>query len=189
MFAFEKRIALDLAEVDILAGDNRREPYLSINPMGSTPALLLPSGQIISEILPICEYLEEQAPEPALVGSNAEGRAHVRMWARRIDLNFVAPMVSGFRADEGRALFEPRVPLVRQDAAADLKAIAADWLGWLDANWADRIFVAGANFSLADILLFCFLDFAKAVGISLMEDRPRLVDWFERMSLRDSAAA
>jgi glutathione S-transferase len=189
MFAAEKGISFDLEDVDILAGENRRQSYLSINPMGSTPALALPSGQIVTEILAICEYLEEKVPAPVLIGSSPEKRAHVRMWTRRIDLGIVEPMVLGFRAEEGRALFEPRIPLVRREAGSDLKAISRASLRWLESSWDDRTFVAGDDFSLADILLFCFLDFARAVGLTPLADCDRLAGWFERIAARESAAA
>lgn len=189
MFAAEKGVTLNLEQVDILDGECRREPYLSINPMGSTPALMLDSGQVVTETLAICEYLEETASGPALIGTTAEERAEVRMWTRRIDLGFVGPLTLGFRAAEGRAMFAPRLRVAREEAAADLKGMASDMLDMLERRLAGQDFVAGNGLRLADILLFCFVDFSEQVGIPALEGRPALAVWHGHMAARPSAAA
>lgn len=189
MFAAEKGIALKLEEVDILAGDNRREPYLSINPAGTTPALQLDNGQIISEILPSCEYLEEIHPEPTLIGATPEARAAVRMWTRRIDLGFATPLTLAFRALGGRAMFAPRVVVAPEAAAPDLTAMARETVSHLERQCSGRPFVAGEVFSLADILLFCFVDFGRAVGEDVSADGSWLPAWLERVGSRPSASA
>ena len=85
------------------------------------PTLELDDGVFISEILPICEYLDETHPNPPLIGTNAEERAITRMWTRRIDLNFCEPMANGFRFSTGLRLFQSRMRVMPQ-AADDLKA-------------------------------------------------------------------
>ena len=189
MFAAEKGIALDLQEIDIVGGECRREPYLTINPLGATPALVLDSGEVFTEILPICEYLEELSPAPSLIGSTPQQRLGTRMWARRIDLGFASPITLGFRADEGRQMFEPRVPVVRRDAASDLKGMAWSTLDWIERHHAGREYVAGDAFTLADILLFCFVDFCQMVGYAPLENREWLSTWFARVNARPSARA
>jgi glutathione S-transferase len=52
-----------------------------------------------------------------------------------------------------------------------------------------REFIAGDNISLADILLFCFLTFAGAVGQPYDQNLANIHSWFERMSARPSAQA
>jgi glutathione S-transferase len=189
MFAAEKGVALDLEQVDIIAGDCRREPYLSINPMGSTPALVLESGQIVTEVLAICEYLEESAGGPSLIGTTPAERAQVRMWTRRIDLGYVDPLTLGFRAAGGRTMFAPRLRVAREDAAPDLIGMASDMLDVVERRLAEQPFVAGEGFSLADILLFSFVDFSGQVGIAALADRPALSAWFAKVGARPSAAA
>jgi glutathione S-transferase len=172
-----------------MGGENRREPYVTeVNPAGQTPALELDSGVVITEITNICEYLEEKNPEPALVGRTAEERAETRMWVRRIDLNICEPMANGFRFSQGLAMFKDRVHCV-PEAADGLKAIAQDRLTWLDGLMAGKSFIAGDRLTLADILLFCFLDFGANVGQPLNPDNKNITAWFERMKARPSAAA
>ena len=189
MFAAEKGIAFDLQEIDIVGGECRREPYLAINPLGATPALVLDSGEIYTEILPICEYLEELQPTPSLIGSTPQQRLATRMWSRRIDLGFAATITLGFRADEGREMFEWRTPVVRREAASDLKGMAWGTLDWIEQNHAGRDYVAGDDFTLADILLFCFVDFCQIVGYTPLAGREWLSAWFARVDARPSARA
>ncbi|HEY0316495.1 MAG TPA: glutathione S-transferase N-terminal domain-containing protein, partial [Sphingomonas sp.] len=119
MCAAEKGIALDIERIDILAGDNRREPYLSINPAGTTPALMLDDGQVIAEVLAACEYFDETHATPPLIGTTPAARAAVRTWTRRIDLGFALPLTLGFRASGGRAMFAPRMIVAPEAAAPD----------------------------------------------------------------------
>ncbi|WP_304178042.1 glutathione S-transferase, partial [Phenylobacterium aquaticum] len=113
MFAAEKGLTLPMVDVDLRGGENRKPPYQDkVNVAGQTPALELADGAVISEITVICEYLEEKHPTPSLIGTNAEERAETRMWTRRVDLNICEPMANGFRAAEGRPMFEPRMKLV-----------------------------------------------------------------------------
>ena len=188
MFAAERGVELPKEEVDLRAGDNRREPYLAKNPSGQMPALELDEGEILAEITAICEYLDETAPGPSLIGSTPRERAETRMWTRRIDLNIVEPMLNGFRFSEGLKLFQNRIRCI-PEAASGLKATAAEKLKWLDGLMEGKQFVCGDRFTLADILLFCMIDFGNAVGQKLDPDLKNLNAWFERVKARPSAAA
>ena len=188
MFIAEKGIDIPRVDVDLMAGDNRKEPHLSRNPAGQMPTLELDDGAFLSEILPICEYLEEVHPTPALIGTNAEERAVTRMWTRRIDLNVCEPMANGFRYSTGLRLFESRMRVIPQ-AADDLKALAAEKLAWLDGLVGSKPFVVGDRFTLADILLFVFIEFGGQVGQPLDGANKNLAAWRERVSARPSAAA
>jgi len=72
-------------------------------------------------------------------------------------------------------------------AADDLKALAQEKISWLDGLIAGRDFIAGPRFTLADILLFCTMDFAATVGQPLNPDNANIVAWFERIKARPSA--
>ncbi len=190
MFIAEKGLNIPIETIDLMAGENRREPYVAgINPAGQTPALEVETGVNIAEITVICEYLEELHPTPSLIGETPMQRAETRMWTRRIDLNICEPLTNAFRAAEGRALFESRVKLVGVEGAAELKIIAKDRLHWLSNQMGDRKYVCGDRFSLADIMLFVFLGFAASVGQPLIDETPWVKAWFERVKARPSSAA
>lgn len=188
MFIREKGLAIAETPVDILAGENRHQPYLSINPAGEIPALQLDDGTALAETTAICEYLEERHPDPALIGTTPEARARTRMWWRRVDLKVVQPMTQGFRGAEGLDLFRNRVHCLPM-AADELKATAREGLAWLEAQLDDRPFLAGGRLTVADLLLFSFLEFGALVGQGLDRRHRRLAAWHERMALRPSAAA
>jgi glutathione S-transferase len=188
MFMAEKGIDLPRQDVNLMAGENRQEPHLKRNPSGQTPALELDDGRCIAEITAICEYLDEKFPNPPLIGATPEERAVTRMWVRRIDLNVCEPLANGFRFGEGLRMFESRIRTMPQ-AAADMKTLAQEKLTWLDGLIAGRDFIAGDKLTIADILLFAFLDFGAGVGQPLNRDNKNIAAWYDRMKARPSAAA
>jgi glutathione S-transferase len=188
MFLAEKGQALDLVKVDLMGGENRRAPYNdAVNRAGQTPALELDDGSTVTEITAICEYLEERFPSPPLIGTTAEERAAARMWTRRVDLKVCEPMANGFRYAEGLALFQSRMRCL-PEAADGLKAVAHDGLEWLESEFKGP-WIAGERFTLADVLLFSFLEFGATVGQPLDPGLGKLTAWFERVKARPSAAA
>lgn len=185
MFLAEKGIDVDRIEVDLRGGENRREAYMAVNPAGQTPALALDSGVNLTEITAICEYLEDVTPNPPLIGTTAEERALTRMWTRRVDLKICEPMANGFRFAEGLPMFESRMRCL-PEAAPGLKAVAQDGLAWLEENFQGP-WIAGGRFTLADILLFAFLEFGAMVGQPLDPKFAKVSDWFARVKARPSA--
>ncbi len=188
MFLLEKGQDLPRQQIDLMGGENRRAPYLEVNPAGQSPALVLDDGAVLTEITAICEYLEERFPRPPLVGTTAEERAATRMWTRRVDLMICEPLTNGFRFAEGLQLFANRMRCL-PEAAAGFKAVARDKTSWLDGQIAGRAYLAGDRFTLADIHLFSFLDFGGKVGQSFDRDHRNLAAWFDRVASRPSAQA
>lgn len=190
MFMAEKGFAMpDKVEVDLLAAENRKEPFLKLNPAGQLPALELDDGTVLAEITAICEYVDEiKKDTPSLIGDTPAERGITRMWTRRIDLNIAEPAANGFRYSEGLKLFQNRIRCIPA-AADDLKAAARDWLVKLDGMMGEKPFIAGSRLTMADILLFALLDFMKGVGQPLDPANKNLTAWFERMKARPSAAA
>lgn len=188
MFLAEKGMEIPKIEIDLMGAENRREPYLSKNPSGQMPALELDNGTYLAEITAICEYLEEAKPEPALIGRTPEERAETRMWTRRVDLNIVEPLINGFRFSDGLKLFQNRIHCIPQ-AAADLKQVAQERLAWLDRLMAGKTYVCGERLTLADIMLFAFLDFGARVGQPLNLELKTIPGWYERMKARPCAKA
>lgn len=188
MFMAEKGIDIPRVTVDLMAGENRQAAHVARNPGGQMPTLELDDGSYLAEVTAICEYLEEKHPKPVLVGATPEERAMTRMWTRRIDLYIVEPMLTGFRGAEGQALFKDRMRLIPQ-ASADLKTLAQEKITWLDGLIAGRDFVVGSSLTLADILLYCTLDFGATVGQPLNRDNKNIVAWFARVNARPSAEA
>jgi glutathione S-transferase len=189
MFMAEKGIEIPRQTVDLRGGENRQDAHLKRNPHGQMPTLELDDGSYLSEITAICEYLEEKQPAPPLIGATPEERAECRMWTRRVDLNICEPLANGYRFGEGLKFFEKRIP-VAAEASPGLKKIAANRLQWLNAQLGDgRDYLCGKRFTLADIHLYCFLDFGAMVGQPLDAANANIAAWFARVGERPSVKA
>lgn len=188
MLMTEKGITLPGEEVDMLAGDNRKEGYLKRNPAGQMPALELDDGSFIAEGAAICEYLEEKYPNPPLIGKTAEERAHARTWQRRVELNITENMYNGFRFAEGAEFNKNRVHLIPA-AAADLKATAQEWLAWLDRQMGNKPYICGNDVRLVDFILYCCIDFVKDLGQPLNPNLKNINAWFKRIEGRPCATS
>ena len=188
MFMAERGIDIPMEELDIQKGLNRQEPYLKTNPAGQTPCLVLDDGSVVTEITAICEYLDEKFPGKKLMGDTPEERAQNRRWTRWVDLNTVEPLGNGFRFSEGLPMFKDRMRCI-PEAADGLKACAQDKIKFLDARLADQPYVAGDDFGLADILLFCFQAFGNAVGQPVNPEFKNYAAWFAKVGERPSAKA
>ncbi len=188
VFAHERGIALNSTRIDLRGGENRQPAYMAKNPAGQMPCLELPDGTVLTEITALCEYLDEVSPGPSLIGATPVERAQTRMWTRRIDLNIVEPLTNGFRFSQGLKLFENRIHCIPQ-AADDLKQIAQEKLIWLNGLMGSNRFICGDRLTLADILLFCFLDFGAKVGQPINPANGWIVAHHAMMAARPSAQA
>lgn len=188
MYMAELGIKMDQKEIDLIGGENRQSDYVKINPGGGTPALELDNGSIIAEITCICEYLDELEGGSSLIGTTPEERAETRMWVRRIDLGILEPLTNGFRYAEGEPMFKDRMTLITH-AASDLKALAQEKITWLDDLMNGKDFVCGDRFTLADIMLFAFLEFGTTVGQPLNKDNKNICALYEKIAARPSAKA
>ena len=128
-------------------------------------------------------------PEPAMIGSTPKERAECRMWTRRVDLNICEPLANGYRFGEALKFFEKRIPCA-PEASPGLKMIAANRLQWLNSQMADgRKYLCGNRFTLADMVLYCWLDFGNQVGQPLDAANSNIVAWFARVGERPSVKA
>jgi len=186
MFLTEKGITLPTTDVDMMKGDNRKPPYTDRNPGGQVPALELDNGQCIGETVAIWEYLEEKHPRPALIGATAEERAEARQWQRRVELLITEHLYNGFRYSEGLQMFRDRMRVL-PEAATGLKAIVQDKLKWLDKLLEGKQYIAGDRFTVADIILYCALDFGGGVNQKIDPSLKNVNAWFKRVDSRPSA--
>ena len=76
-----KGIAVEHASRHLRKGEQRAPDYAAINPQKLVPALVLDSGEVLTQSLAILEYLEETHPQPPLLPKDPVGRARVRALA------------------------------------------------------------------------------------------------------------
>jgi glutathione S-transferase len=89
IFMLEKGIAAELIDVSPWQDGE----YRKLNPLGQVPALELDDGELITESLTICQYLDAVSEPPPLFGSGPEERARIGMWERRAELLLFIPSV------------------------------------------------------------------------------------------------
>jgi len=188
MFLAELGKEIEKVEVDLMGGENRQEQHLNRNPSGQMPTLELDDGSFLAEITAICEYLDEMNGHTPWIGKTAEERAETKMWVRRIDLQIIEPLTNGFRYSEGYDLFKDRLHLIPQ-AADDLKEIAQERLQWLDGQLEGKEYVCGDRLTLADIMLYCFLNFGTTVGQPIDQKNKNIVSLYSKLDALDSASA
>jgi len=188
MFIAELGLDIETIEVDLMGGENRAEAHLKRNPSGQMPALELDDGSFLAEITVICEYLDEINGNSDLIGKTPQERAETKMWVRRIDLQIIEPLTNGFRSAEGYEFFKERLHLIPQ-AADDLKAIAQERLAWLDQQLEGKEFICGDRLTLADIMLYCFLNFGATVGQPINEGNKNISALYAKLDSLDSASA
>ena len=188
MFLAELGMEIETVKVDIMAGENRQEGHLNRNPMGQLPTLELDDGSYLAEITAICEYLDDLKGGTELIGTNPEERAVTRMWTRRISLNICEAMTTAFRGAEGHQFFKDRLRTF-PESADEFKAQAQESLSLLDVQMDGKEFICGKNFTLADIMLFCFLNFGSTVGQEINPESKNILSWFKKVEKRPSASA
>jgi glutathione S-transferase len=187
IFLAEKGIELPKVSVDLAKLEQKTADYKAINPLQRIPALELDSGEIISETIAICRYFEEIQPDPPLFGRDALEKARVEMWQRRAELDFFFPIALAFRHSHP-AMIEMEKPQIPQLVELNRpKALAFARL--LDSELANRRFLAGDHYSIADITALVAADFARPARIAFPDDLVHLARWKEEVSARPSAKA
>jgi glutathione S-transferase len=186
IFLAEKGIEVPTEQVDIATAENRKEPFLSKNPLAGVPVLELDDGRHLAETVAICRYFEETNPEPPLMGVDAADKGIVEMWNRRMEFELFNNITGVFRNTHD--FFKGRITQVPEYGEA-CRASAEQRLDWLDGELATREFIAGDRFSIADITALCGIDFGRVAKISIGDDRKDLQRWHETVSARPSARA
>lgn len=187
IFLAEKGIEVPLVPVDMGALEHKREAVSSRNPLQRLPVLELDDGTILTETVAICRYFEELHPKPALFGRGALGKAVVEMWQRRMELNLFNAVAQAFRHLHP-AMKEWEVPQIPEWGEAN-KPKAVDFLKLLDAELVTREFVAGDEYTIADITGLVAMDFMKPARIALPPELANVSRWHAAVAARPSAAA
>jgi glutathione S-transferase len=187
IFATEKGIDLPIQDVSLMAREHKSAEHLARNPLGQTPVLELDDGTAISESVAICRYLEALHPAPPLFGESAAEIGTIEMWLRRTEFALGGPVrnywvnVHPFTAKV--------VPERFEDFGNASVPHAMTAMAVFDAALEKTAYIAGAGFSVADIILLTTLDFADFIGLAIPETLINLHRWHGEISARPSAGA
>jgi glutathione S-transferase len=188
IFLAEKGVSdIETVIVSIAKGEHKEAAYLAKSPLAKVPALELDDGRVLTETRAICTYLEGLHPEPNLMGVDFEERAFIEMSDRRIEFYLLGGIAHWIRhTHPGLApLEQPQFPDFGRSQGEKMRDVAR----WLDQELAQRAYVAGARFTIADITAFVALDFARGLMKFVPGDEgmPHLQAYFDRWRERASA--
>jgi glutathione S-transferase len=186
IFLAEKGITVPVVAVDITKAESRKPEFLVKNPLGGLPVLELDDGTCIAESVAICRYFEETQPNPPLLGTDAKDRALVEMWQRRMEFELFRNVTGCFQ--NTHKFFAGRIPQVPEYGEVCRNAARAR-LAWLDGELAQRAFVAGERYTIADITALCAIDFGRVSDIRIAPEQKQLQRWYDAVSSRPSAKA
>lgn len=187
IFLAEKGISVPTEQVDIGTLQHRGEAYSAINPMQRLPALVLDDGTAIAESIAICRYFEALHPDPPLFGRGALDIASVEMWNRRVEFHLFLPVTTVFQHLHPymKALVDPQVP----EWGEANKPRIGDFLKFLDGELESRPYIAGKEFTVADITALVAVDFMKVSKLAVPDGLANFARWREAVSGRPSAKA
>jgi glutathione S-transferase len=190
MFIAEKGRSIARLNIDLRAREHLAPGYLAINPAGMVPALRTLEGDIITENDGIAAYLEAIWPDPPLLGATATERGRVAEWNARVGLEGLLPLSAFLRnshpAFAGRAIpgvgtFEQISQLVPRS-----RSQIERFLPLLEVHLSKHTFLAGAEFSYADITGIVFADFAMTTKLLDPSTSAAVNAWCERVRARKS---
>lgn len=187
IFLAEKGIEIPTVQVDIMEKECQSADFTAKNAMQRLPVLEFEDGTCLSESVAICRYFEMLHPEPPLMGRGARGMAEIEMWNRRMELDFLWPVTHAIRHTKS-AMAELQVPQVPEWGEANREVLERT-LTWLDGELAGRTFIAGQDFTIADITAICAVGFMRIIGRKIGDETPNLKRWHEAMTARPSFEA
>ena len=195
MFLAEKGIKdVPMEEINTRDGSQFAAAFLAINPRGTVPVLALDDGAVLTESVSICRYFEETNPQPPLFGSTATEKALVDNWNRRAEFEGMLSVGDAMRnslpmfADRALAGAPSGVPQ-NAELAARGKAMLERWLEHLDKRLSETKFLAGENFSIADITAFIAFETAKRIEYEVPATYANVTRWLAEVANRPSASA
>lgn len=187
IFLAEKGIEMEYEEISLMNLEHKQDSFMKFNPRRRVPVLVLDDGTVICETVAICRYFEEIQPEPVLMGSGAVGKAQTEMWQRWVEFDLFLTFAQVFRHSVERmaALENPQIP----EWAEANRPRVLEFLGFLDSALADKPFIAGDSYSIADITGLVAVDFLKVAQMERPPELKNLARWHEEVSSRPSAQA
>jgi glutathione S-transferase len=207
---YEKRLPFASRLLDLQKFEQHDPEYLKLNPNGVVPTLVHQDRPIVESSI-IIEYLDDCFPEPSLKPETPYGRSSMRLWTKFSDdvayKAVYAPTWHALRHRAAEGLSESKlgetlekVPSkerrerwqrMAQGGYSDAELEAAynqmrECLQRAEQALAKTPWLAGQNYSLADIAMVPFIDRIKNLRPEFMDEQeyPSLYAWYQRMRAR-----
>ncbi len=172
----ESGIDYEIVKVDIkgdrILPDGRH--LNDVNPKGYVPSLEYADGKFLTENVAILQYIADQSPDSGLAPANGTmERYELQSW-----LGYVNSEVHKTFG----AMFNPALP---EEMKGPILEKNATQLRYIDGHLADRKFLMGDDFSVADAYLFITLSWMPGFGVDL-SNYPNLAAYEARIAERES---
>ena len=206
----EKGLDWTSHHLNLRAADQQKPDYLALNPNGVVPTLR-DNGTIVIESTVINEYLDDAFPDPSLRPTDAAARARMRLWTKQLDeglhaatgvlsscIAFRHQHLQGKTTEEIKAFLARMPDVAKRERQTEniFKGVESKFfpaavrrfdklLGDMEADLAQSAWLAGADYSLADIAYTPYavrLDHLQLRG--MWDNRPHYADWYDRLSRR-----
>ncbi|MDR3467643.1 MAG: glutathione S-transferase family protein [Xanthobacteraceae bacterium] len=173
----EMGLAYALKPVNVRQGEQKATAFVALNPNGKVP-VLVDDGDggrfVLTESAAILVYLAEKTGRLLPESGAARARVFEQLFFHASGLSPAFGNAGFFK----RSSPEPQ-PIAEARFASEAERI----LGLLDAKLADQAFVAGDDFTIADIAHFGWLWRRQFPGLTLA-DRPNLSRWYDDVAAR-----
>ncbi len=194
MFLAEKGVDIPSVQINTREREQFSEDFKAVNPRCIVPALELDDGTMIVESVAICRYIEEIHPTPALFGGDAKEKAQVEMWNRHAEFDAVGAVGEMIRnsapmfEDRGLAGLPGGVPQI--PALVERGRQTFDrFLDLLNGHLKSSAYLAGSNFSIADITAFIAVEFSQRANYEVSATLAEVKRWHGEVGARPSAGA
>jgi glutathione S-transferase len=175
-------------DVDVMAGEHRNAEFLKRNPAGAVPILELDDGTCIAECSAIIEYVDHSFEGASLTGSSAKERATVNMMNRRAE-SMVLDAVGTYFHHATDGLGPDLETYQCGEWGEKQKEKATSGMKYFNDVLGNNDYVAGSDFTAADITLFAGLAFADFAKVEIPSDCTNLQAWRAKIAERPSCAA
>ena len=164
-----KKLDIEYEQVSISKREHLSESMLSKNPFGQLPFLEIKGGTepaVISDSHAICRYLAAVSGDTGLFGSGALDQAQVSQMDRRIKLEVQTYLLLSVQYDSERwADIRPQHP----EFAASARKRGLKALNLVGDMISGSDYVCGDQLSIADITLYCLVDFGLLMKLPMTE--------------------
>ncbi|KAE9632776.1 glutathione S-transferase family protein [Parasedimentitalea maritima] len=191
MFIAEKGLEIECHDISIAKGEQLGAAFKAINPNATVPVLITDDGTTLTENLGIAAYLEAAHPNPPLMGGTAEEKGLVLMWNAIAEQQGGMPIAEVLR--NSNPFFEDRAIPGPVDYAQvpELAARGLDrtvrFFDLLEQRLQTSRYLATAEFTLADISAFVFVEFARVIKTRIPEGNTATLAWHAGIKSRPSA--
>ena len=185
----EKNIVdkVEFVTVDVMGGEHRKPAFLEKNPGAAVPVLELDNGTSISECTAITEYIDHKFDGISLTGKTPEQRASIHMMNRRAEARLL-DAVGGYFHHATDGLGPELETNQNKDWGLTQKDVALKGMEYFNEVLGKQKYVAGNEFSMADITVFAGLAFADFAKVEISENLTNLQKWRADFASRPSLA-